>query len=101
MLLDCRLENGYKLTREEVEERSRRRKVYLSEAGLDELVSFINMTNIFHTIISPEEIILHNAGIARLEQLGLLDEENLKPLLRYMLTHPSYKETQALEECDV
>lgn len=98
MLLDCRLENGNHLTKEDVAERQRRRKVYLSEAGLDELVSFVNTTNIFHSIISPNEIILHNMGIAKLEQLGLLDEENLKSFLKYMLTHPSYKEQEPFQD---
>lgn len=98
MLLDCRLPNGVKLTEKEVEERRARRALYLSDVGIKELVSFINITNVFHPITDESEIALHNLGILKLEQLGLLDEENLESLLKYMLSSPSYKETSVTRE---
>lgn len=98
MLLDCRYEGGVKLTEEEVYERRQRRNVYKTKAGLKELVSLVNITNVFHPITDEREIALHNLGILKLEQLGLLDEENLESLLKYMLSCPSYKETSVTGE---
>jgi hypothetical protein len=44
--------------------------------------------------VCEEGRLLHNIGIRKLEQLGLLDEEGLPGLVNWLLSQPlSYKKT--------
>lgn len=74
--------------------RGAKRKVYSTPEGREELAQIILESGILSEIACDEGRLLHNIGIRKLEQLGLLDEEGLPGLVDWLLSQPlSYKKT--------
>ena len=60
--------------------------VYRTEEGLYELARTVRECGVFDQITCSEgSVELHNFGVRKLEDLGMLDEESLVELLRWML----------------
>ncbi len=74
--------------------RAAKRKVYSTPEGRNELAQIILESGVLSEIVCEEGRLLHNIGIRKLEQLGLLDEEGLPGLVIWLLSQPlSYKQT--------
>ena len=74
--------------------RAAKRKVYSTPEGRNELAQLILESGVLSEIVCEEGRLLHNIGIRKLEQLGLLDEEGLPGLVIWLLSQPlSYKQT--------
>jgi hypothetical protein len=77
-----------------VEIRGKKRKVYSTPEGREELAQIILESGVLSEIVCEEGRLLHNIGIRKMEQLGLLDEEGLPRLVNWLLSQPlSYKQT--------
>ncbi len=62
--------------------------VYRTEEGLYELARTIRECGVFDQIPCTEGAVeLHNFGVRKLEDLGMLDEESFVELLKWMLSH--------------
>ena len=76
------------IDRETVSMRNSLRNVYRTEEGLYELARTLVACGVFEELpYEPGAIELHNFGIRKMEDLGMLDAESLLELLRWMLTH--------------
>lgn len=76
------------IDREVLSTRRALRNVYRTEEGLYELARTLLECGVFDQLpVDPEGIALHNFGIRKLEDLGMLDEESLIPLLTWMMDH--------------
>lgn len=74
--------------------RGDKRKVYSTPEGREELAQIILESGVLSEIVCEEGRLLHNIGIRKLEQLGLLDEEGLPGLVNWLLSQPlTYKKT--------
>ena len=58
---------------------------YNTEVGLHVLSQKILLSGVLSEIRSESDMIAHNLCIRELEEIGILDEEGLKPLLKYLL----------------
>ena len=82
------------LDNEIISTRAAKRKVYSTPEGRNELAQIILESGVLSEIVCEEGRLLHNIGIRKLEQLGLLDEEGLPGLVIWLLSQPlSYKQT--------
>lgn len=72
------------LSKELIEYRVRKRDFYNSEEGLRELFNFLLDHKVFD-LLTEQDIEVHNLGIKKLEELGLLDEGRVRDMLRTML----------------
>jgi len=76
------------IDRETISMRNELRNVYRTDIGLYELARTLRECGVFDQIpCEPGAVAMHNHGIRKMEDLGLLDEESLIELLRWMLSH--------------
>ena len=74
------------IDRETLSKRNALRNVYRTEEGLYELARTIRECGVFDQIpCEPGAVELHNFGIRKMEDLGMLDEESLVDLIKWML----------------
>lgn len=66
-------------------EREALKDFYNTPTGLKILAQKILMCGVLSEIVDAEGVTAHNLCIKELEQLGILDEEGLVPLLKYLL----------------
>lgn len=64
---------------------------YNNPTGVEVLTQKILMCGIFSEIRDEQGVLAHNLCIKELEQLGILDEEGLAPLVRYLLNREPTK----------
>jgi len=74
------------VTKEVLSLRNHLRNVYRTEGGLYELARTLRECRVFDEIpCTAEAVALRNFAIRKMEDLGMLDEESLIPLLKWML----------------
>jgi hypothetical protein len=74
------------IDRETLSKRNALRNVYRTEEGLYELARTLRECGVFDQIpCEPGAVELHNFGIRKMEDLGMLDEESLVDLIKWML----------------
>lgn len=81
----------YQLSRTEYNERERLRAFYNTPVGREELIRDIMDGCLLSQISTDDQIYKHNLAVKRLERIGLLDEENLEDLVKWMLTRDPKK----------
>lgn len=82
------IDSRQQVTKEILSKRNFLKNVYRTEEGLYELARIVRECGVFDQIpADPGSIALHNFGIRKMEDLGLLDGESLIPLLGWMLDH--------------
>lgn len=76
------------------------RSVYDTPAGLPYLVELIKRSGLFDHIATEEDRIRHNVMVDQLDEMGLLDEEGIGGLVRWMMDQPlRYRKTiEEMEE---
>ena len=70
---------------EEYLHRENLKDFYNTPTGLEVLSSEILQCGVLSEIADPEGVTAHNICIRKLEQIGILDEEGLVPLIKYLL----------------
>ena len=79
--------------------RAAKRKVYSTPEGREELAQILLESGVLSEIVCEEGRLMHNIGIRKLEQLGLIDEEGLPGLVNWLLSQPlSYRQTSEEKE---
>ena len=73
------------ITTEEFLHREDLKAFFNTETGLEVLSQRILLSGVFSEIRTDSDVIAHNLCIKELEEIGILDEEGLKPLLKFML----------------
>lgn len=92
------LKDSLKLTDKIIEHRSRVRRVYSSEEGLQELFNWI-LDSGFLDEIGPDRLSTRNLMVKKLQEMGLLDEEVVRECLRnWFASRPEVKETERMME---
>lgn len=76
----------YLIDNEEYLKREELKAFYLRDPGVYVLRQKILMSGLLSEITDQEGVIAHNLCIKELEELGVLDEEGLESLIRYLLT---------------
>lgn len=66
-------------------ERENLKDFYKTPTGLKVLSNKILMSGLLSEIVDEKGVMAHNLCIKELEQIGILDEEGLVPLLKYLL----------------
>lgn len=61
------------------------KRFYNTDTGIHVLSQKILMSGLLSEITSESDVIAHNLCIKELEEIGILDEEALKPLLKFLL----------------
>lgn len=75
-----------KVDREILSKRNALRNVYRTEEGIYELSRTLRELGVFDEISAdPAKVELRNYGIRKMEDLGMLDEESLQALIKWML----------------
>lgn len=64
---------------------------YRTPVGLKVLSQKILQCGVLSEIMDPEGVTAHNICIRELEQIGILDEEGLVPLIKYLLDRDATK----------
>ena len=73
------------IDKEEYLNRESLKTFYNTPMGLKVLSQEILQHGVLSEIVDPEGVTAHNICIRKLEQIGILDEEGLVPLLKYLL----------------
>ena len=81
----------YRISRAEYEERERLKAFYNTPVGRAELMRDIMDGCLLGQIAGEDQIYKHNLAVKRLERIGLLDEENLEDLVKWMLSREPRK----------
>lgn len=69
-------------------ERERTRLAYKTDEAREQFVRLLVNAKVFSRIESEEDRARHNLGIELLEDLGFLDEENIKRVIDFLFTLP-------------
>lgn len=75
----------FPIGKEEFLHREELKRFYNTDIGVYVLSQKILLSGVLSEIKSESDVIAHNLCIKELEELGILDEEGLVPLLRYLL----------------
>ena len=81
----------YQISQAEFEERERLKAFYNTPVGIEELCRDILDGCLLSQIGDDDQIYKHNLAVKRLERIGLLDEENLEDLVKWMLNREPRK----------
>ena len=83
-----------------IERRSIKRAFYNNEDGIDVLADMIVSANVFGAIDPDDECAIgaHNFTIQFLEDIGLFDEDNLKEMIRFLLSLPVFPARDLIEQ---
>ena len=73
------------IDKDEFFHREQLKQFYNTDTGVYVLSQKILMSGVLSEIKSESDVIAHNLCIKELEELGILDEEGLIPLLKYLL----------------
>ena len=79
------IEREQGIDRQEYIHRENLKDFYRSPTGIEVLSQEILQCGVLSEIVDSEGVTAHNLCIRKLEQIGLLDEEGLVPLIRYLL----------------
>jgi len=80
------IDKKQQIDRETISKRNSLRNVYRTEEGNYELSRSLRELGVFDEIpTDPEKVALRNYGIRKMEDLGMLDEESLQALVKWML----------------
>lgn len=88
----------YRISREEYSERETLRRFYNTPVGRQELCREIYDGKLLGQISSEDDIYKHNLAVRRLERIGLLDQEGLEGLVKWMLDREPTKLPEDIEE---
>ena len=90
----------YEITKQQLVERQALRKFYNTPIGVQELCDIVRMGGVFQKISVGDDkaVVAHNFAIEKLERIGLLDEEGLEDLIRWMLKREPDKLPRDIEE---
>lgn len=84
-----RLKEGYKDMEMDLgSERAKVRRAYTTEESVEQLTRLLVNCKVFSRVSNEGEVSLHNLGIAMLEDMGILDEENIKLIVKELLDLP-------------
>lgn len=75
----------YTIDKDTFRHREELKAFYNTEMGLHVLSQKVLLSGVLSEIRSESDMIAHNLCIRELEEIGILDEEGLKPLLKYLL----------------
>lgn len=75
----------FPIDKEEFLHREELKRFYNTDIGVYVLSQKILLSGVLSEIKSESDVIAHNLCIKELEEIGILDEEGLVPLLRYLL----------------
>jgi len=64
---------------------------YNTPEGIKELSSWILLSGLLSDITSESQKVAHNMVVRKLEEIGVLDEEGLEDLVKYLLSRGSCK----------
>lgn len=82
------IDERQQIDRETIGKRNVLKNVYRTEEGMYELARTLRECGVFDQIrCEPGVVELHNFAIRKMEDLGMLDEESLIPLVEWMLGH--------------
>lgn len=73
------------IDREEYLRRQRLREFYGTDTGITVLSRRILLSGLLSEIRTDSDIIAHNLCVRELEEIGMLDEEGLEPLVKFMI----------------
>lgn len=79
------------IDRDSYVEREELKSFYNTPTGIKILKDRILMCGLLSEITDPEGVTAHNICVKELERIGILDEEGLEPLLKYLLTRDATK----------
>ena len=80
------IDKRQQIDRETLSKRNSLKNVYRTEAGIYELARSLRELGVFDEIPNdPEKVALRNYGIRKMEDLGMLDEESIIALVKWML----------------
>lgn len=79
------LSSDYKLSKEEYLHREELRSFYNSSVGIEELSSLVLISGLLSPITDESGMVAHNIAVQKLEEIGLLDEEALRPTIKFLL----------------
>lgn len=88
----------YQISRQEFSEREELRRFYNTPVGRKELCQEIYDGRLLGQISTDDEICKHNLCVRRLERMGLLDQEGLEGLVKWMLDRDPQKFPEDIEE---
>lgn len=93
------ISENYRLSKDEFIERERLKAFYKSSPiGIQELCREIYDGKLLSQISGDDDIYKHNLAVRRLERMGLLDQESLEDLVRWMLDREPRKYPADIEE---
>jgi len=81
----------YQISRTEYEEREELRRFYNTPTGVKELCRDIYDGKLLCQISGDDDIFKHNLAVKRLERIGILDQEGLEALVKWMLNRDPQK----------
>lgn len=87
------IDRRQQIDREIYNRRVELRKVFETPEGKRALARMIQRLGVLHQIPSTESAVaLHNEGIRTLDEMGVLDEEGLEYLVKFLINQPvAYK----------
>lgn len=83
----------YDITKEQLVEREELKRFYNTPIGIQELCDIVRMGGLLSKISVGDDraVVAHNFAVEKLERLGLLDEEGLEGLIKWMLSREPQK----------
>jgi len=81
----------YQISRQEFADREELKRFYNTPVGIKELCQEIYDGRLLGQISTDDEILKHNLCVRRLERMGLLDQEGLEALVKWMLSREPQK----------
>ena len=88
----------YRISKEEFSEREELKRFYNTPVGRQEICREIYDGKLLSQISTEDDIYKHNLAVRRLERLGLLDQEGLEELVKWMLDREPQKLPADIEE---
>lgn len=90
----------YEITKKQLLEREELKKFYNTPIGVQELCDIVRLGGLLSKINVGDDkaVVAHNFAVEKLERIGLLDEEGLEDLIRWMLKREPDKLPRDIEE---
>lgn len=88
------VQSKFSITKEQYIERETLKSFYNNPIGIQELCDIARAGGLLSKITPLDDtkmVLAHNWAVEKLERLGLLDEEGLEDLIRYLLTRQPTK----------
>lgn len=96
------IELRYTISKAQYMEREELKRFYNTPIGIQELCDIVRMGGLLSkiTVGNEGQVLAHNFAVEKLERLGLLDEEGLEGLIKWMLSREPQKLPEDIEEND-